>query len=201
MSLTDAAPRSVSDRTDAPIGGAPATGWPRCHALLIGAASCWTRRSPAGTLRRMADESLVSRRPATEADREWARELHHRVVRDVVERQFGSWDEEQQDRFFANDWDSGGFEVIQYDGSPCGYVCIEDRETDVHLREIDIDTGYQRRGIGTVIIRNAITCAKARGVPVVLETLHENEAAGLYRRLGFAETGRTDTHTQFRLDT
>lgn len=59
----------------------------------------------------MSDESLITRRPATEADREWARQLHHRVVRDVVERQFGSWDEDQQDRFFANDW-NGGIDVV-----------------------------------------------------------------------------------------
>lgn len=68
------------------------------------------------------------------------------------------------------------------------------------VREIDIDSRYQRRGIGTVVIRTAIDAARARRVPVVLETLHENEAAPLYQRLGFVETGMTDTHRQFRLD-
>lgn len=148
----------------------------------------------------MTDESRVRRRPATDADKEWARTLHHEVVRDVVERQFGSWDEAQQDHFFDNSWRGGVFDVIEYDGAPCGYVCIEERADEVCVREIDIDSKYQRRGIGTVVIRTAIDAARARRVPVVLETLHENEAARLYQRLGFVETGTTDTHRQFRLD-
>lgn len=126
--------------------------------------------------------------------------MHHAAVRDVVERQFGPWDEAQQDRFFDNDWGGGDFEVIEYDGSPCGYVCIEQRTMDVRVREIDIDPAFQGRGIGTLIVRSVIDSARVRGVPVVLETLHENRATELYRRLGFVEIGTTDTHTQFRLD-
>jgi ribosomal protein S18 acetylase RimI-like enzyme len=118
----------------------------------------------------------------------------------VVERQFGSWDESQQDSFFDRDWAGGDFEVIEYDGAPCGYVCIESRPDDVHVREINIDPLFQRRGIGTAVLVSVIAVARERGVPVVLGTLHENRAARLYRRLGFTQTGRTDTHTLFRLD-
>jgi GNAT superfamily N-acetyltransferase len=143
----------------------------------------------------------LTRRPATPADAAWARRVHHAAVRDVVERQFGSWDEAQQDRFFDRDWSGGSFEVIEHAGVPCGYVCIEDRPDDVHIRELDIDPSFQGRGIGTSIIRSAIELARARGVPVVLGTLHENRGAQrLYQRLGFVETGRTETHMLFRLD-
>lgn len=142
----------------------------------------------------------IRRRPATAADTAWARGVHHAAVRDVVERQFGSWDEAQQDRFFDNDWSGGSFEVIEYDGVACGYVCIEDRSDDVHVREIDIDPSFQGLGIGTAVIRSAIELARTRGVPVLLGTLHANRAAELYRRLGFIEARKTDTHTLFRLD-
>ena len=145
-------------------------------------------------------EPSITRRPATAADTPWARAVHHAAVRDVVERQFGGWDEAQQDQFFDNDWSGRRFEVIECDGVACGYVCIEDRAGDVHVREIDIDPSFQGRGIGSAVLRSAIEHARTRGVPVVLGTLHENRAAQLYRRLGFAETGRTDTHTLFRLD-
>ena len=145
-------------------------------------------------------EPSITRRPATAADAAWARAVHHAAVRDVVERQFGSWDEAQQDQFFDNDWSGGRFEVIEYDGVACGYVCIEDRPDDLHVREIDIDPSFQGLGIGTAGLRSAIEHARNRGGPVVLGTLHENRAAELYRRLGFLETERTDTHTLFRLD-
>ena len=126
--------------------------------------------------------------------------MHHAAIRVTVETQFGNWDEAQQDVFFANDWSGGTFEVIQFDGVRCGYVCIEDRPDDVHVRELDIDPAFQGLGIGTAVLGSAIDLARQRGVPVVLGTLHMNRAAQLYRRLGFVETGSTETHTLFRLD-
>ena len=146
------------------------------------------------------DRERISRRAATPADTEWARQLHHAAVQGVVERQFGAWDQAAQDAFFEADWRGGNFEIIDYDGAPCGYACIEDRPDDVHVRELDIDPLFQGKGIGTAILTATIELARARGVPVVLGTLHENEAAGLYRRLGFVETERTATHILFRLD-
>ena len=142
----------------------------------------------------------ITRRPATSADTEWARRVHHAATRAVVERQFGGWEETQQDRFFEDDWAGGEFDVIEWDGVPCGYVCIEERPDDVHVRELDIDPAFQGRGIGTTVIRDAVERGRARGVPVVLGTHRENRAAELYLRLGFVETGTTDTHTLFRLD-
>lgn len=145
-------------------------------------------------------DSRITRRPATSEDTSWARGVHHAAIRETVESQFGSWDETQQDLFFTNDWNGGEFEVIEFDGVPCGYVCIEERADDVHLRELDIDPAFQRRGIGTALLGAAADLASQRGVPVVLGTLHKNRAAQLYRRLGFVETGTTETHTLFRLD-
>jgi ribosomal protein S18 acetylase RimI-like enzyme len=142
-------------------------------------------------------EPRITRRPATPADTEFARSVHHAAVRDVVERQFGPWNEAQQDRFFDGDWKPEIFEIILCDGVPCGYVCVEDRADDVHVREIDILPEYQGRGIGTHILRDAIARADARGVPIRLGTLHENRASALYQRLGFVETGRTATHLVF----
>lgn len=140
----------------------------------------------------------LSRRPATDADTDWARAVHHESLRGVVEAQFGIWDQAQQDDFFAGDWSGGSFEILLCQGRPCGYVCLEDRAEDVHVRELVVAPEYQNRGIGTAIVRDAIQQADRRGVPVVLGTLHENRARALYRRLGFDEIGTTDTHTLYR---
>jgi ribosomal protein S18 acetylase RimI-like enzyme len=144
--------------------------------------------------------SRLSRRPAVVDDCEWARAVHHAALRDVVERQFGVWDAPLQDRFFAGEWAAAPFEIICWDGRPCGYVCLEVRPDDVHLRELVIAPDHQNRGIGTAIVEDAIERARRRHVPVVLQALHRNRAIGLYRRLGFVATGRTETHTQFRRD-
>lgn len=137
----------------------------------------------------------ISSGPATDQDMEWARTVHHAALRSVVERQFGPWDEAQQDQFFLRDCTGGTLKVLECDGRRCGYVSVEEREADVYLREVVIAPEYQNRGIGTVVIADPISRAGRRGVPVVLGALHANRARQLYRRLGFQEVGSTGTHT------
>jgi GNAT superfamily N-acetyltransferase len=120
--------------------------------------------------------------------------IHHAAYRDVVERQFGPWDAEQQDRYFELAWDDASHEAIEYRGDLAGYCAIEQREHDIHIRELVIDPGFQNLGIGSTIIREMIGCAEERGVPVVLGTFIANRAGELYERLGFVAFDRTDTH-------
>jgi ribosomal protein S18 acetylase RimI-like enzyme len=148
----------------------------------------------------MQADHALSQRPAARADAEWARQTHHAAVRAVVERQFGGWNEAQQDRFFENDWTGGTFQIIEYEGQPCGYVSVDDRPDEVHVRELVIAPAFQYRGIGTAVMSAVIETARQRQVPVLLGTLHENVAANLYRRLGFVEVGKNDSHTLFRRD-
>lgn len=120
--------------------------------------------------------------------------MHHRAYRDVSVRQFGPWDERAQDEFFASGWSDAPHEIILCDGVPCGYACVERRDEDIHVRELVIDPEFQGRGVGTHILREVIAEAEARGLPVRLGTLHANRAAELYRRLGFREYARDETH-------
>jgi GNAT superfamily N-acetyltransferase len=136
----------------------------------------------------------ITLQPARVEDTTFARTIHHLAYHDVVVHQFGTWDEDVQDGFFGADWAKYTFEVIGVDGSLCGYACIEDRAGDVHVRELVIHPAYQGRGIGRVILQQTMARAKGRGVPVRLGVLLKNRARVLYERLGFRETGRTDTH-------
>ena len=138
---------------------------------------------------------VITRRPALISDIEFARSAHHAAYRDVVERQFKIWDEAAQDQFFANDWASGEFEIVLWDGAACGYLSIAECENHIHVRELVIAPEYQGRGIGSSLLRTTIEEARAKGIPVKLGALHENRALVLYRRLGFRETGKTETHT------
>jgi ribosomal protein S18 acetylase RimI-like enzyme len=140
----------------------------------------------------------IALRPATDADTEFARRVHHGAYRDVVERQFGPWDDAAQDRYFARDWRDATFEIILADGRPCGYACLEDRAADVHVRELVIAPEFQGRGIGTALLRRVQQRARDRGVPVHLGTFAQNRALALYRRLGFREVERTDSHVILR---
>ena len=136
----------------------------------------------------------VSRRPAAIADTDFARSVHHRAYRDVIERQYGPWNEKAQDEFFDAAWSAAEHEIILCDAVRCGYACIEHRDGDINIRELVIDPDFQGRGIGTHILRNVLEQAILRGVPVRLRTHITNRAANLYRRMGFQETGRTESH-------
>ena len=136
----------------------------------------------------------VSRRPATIEDTDFARSVHHRAYRDVIERQYGPWDESAQDKLFAAAWSAAEHEIVLYDEVRCGYTSIEIRAEVIYLHELVIDPDFQCRGIGTDILRNVIEQAILRRVPVRLRTHVTNRAKNLYRRMGFQETARTESH-------
>jgi GNAT superfamily N-acetyltransferase len=139
----------------------------------------------------------LQRRLASNADTEFGRNVHHQAYREVSERQFGAWNEAAQDAYFRDDWDAAPHEIVECDGVPVGYVSVEDRSDLVRVRELVLLPEFQNRGIGTALLRQAMAHAEGRGVPVQLGTLHASRAAALYRRLGFREIGRTDTHILF----
>jgi GNAT superfamily N-acetyltransferase len=136
----------------------------------------------------------VTTRPATEADTDFARDVHHQAYRDVVTRQYGRWELAEQDQFFAKAWRPKTHAIVVADDQPCGYVSIDDRVDAIIVRELVILPSFQSRGIGTAILRETMERARGRGIPVHLGTHDQNRAQELYRRLGFREIDRTPTH-------
>ena len=45
-------------------------------------------------------------RLATDADKAFARHVHHQAYHDVIVRQFGEWNEAEQDAYFDSTWAS-----------------------------------------------------------------------------------------------
>jgi ribosomal protein S18 acetylase RimI-like enzyme len=136
----------------------------------------------------------IDTRPATDADTDFALATHHAAYREVVELQFGSWDEQSQDLFFAADWQPDSVEIICVEGARCGYWQVEVRDLDIHVRELVVHPTCQGRGIATNLLMGLRAAALERGKPIRLGTFHRNRAVNLYRRLGFREIGSTDTH-------
>ncbi len=136
----------------------------------------------------------VSTREATAADMTYACATHHAAYREVVVAQFGSWDERLQDGFFNDVWRGGGVEILKIDGVNCGYVLVMPEEAAIRLVELVVHPDWQRRGIGSAFLEQLMARAAGRRVPLRLKVLQKNEAVQLYKRLGFVEEGRTDTH-------
>ena len=136
----------------------------------------------------------ITVRPATAGDVNFCCQTHHLAYRDVVERQFGGWDESLQDGFFAKAWDALHFQIIESDDHPAGCFCCERQQEQILLLEIFLLPAYQGSGIGSELIRREQCAATKLGIPIRLRVLKANQARRLYQRLGFRETGEDTTH-------
>ena len=120
--------------------------------------------------------------------------MNKRCYNDVVMRQFGQWDDEWQQHHFEKKWDPSRYQVICCKGRDVGALSVKLEKEHIFLAEIQIDPEIQNQGLGTKIINDIIADAQAKGLPVRLRVLRQNKAKKLYVRLGFMETGQTDTH-------
>ena len=138
-------------------------------------------------------------RPATEEDREWAYQLKREAYFDVVERQFGSWDEALQRELFAERWNPGISHILTVDDADIGLIAIERQDDAFVLDEIQLTSDWRGRGLGTQLVKEVVESAKGVGMPVRLQVLRENERArDIYRRLGFSVVDETATHIVMR---
>ena len=142
----------------------------------------------------------IRRRAAVSSDQPVARRIHHLAYREVVERQFGRWDEKEQDEYFDSAWPRHEHDMLEFGDRTFGYVAIEFRTAAVDVHELVLDPDYQGQGIGTKLLNDTIDHARGLELPVRIQVLLENDGATrLYERLGFREYGVTETHRQMQL--
>ena len=132
----------------------------------------------------LARASPLRLRPATGADREFLRALHHTCFRPWVEPIWG-WDEADQDRRFAAAFTTEGRSIVELSGRPIGTIRTTRVEGALFLADVAVAPEHQRRGIGARLLRGVLAEADREGVPVRLQVLRTNPARRLYERHGF----------------
>src|SRR5213078_2380910 len=140
----------------------------------------------------LARRSPLALRPATEADRELLRALHHACFRPCVEPVWG-WDEADQDRRFDEAFGTAGRVVVELAGEPVGTLRTS-RAGRLVVDDVEVAPPHQARGIGSRLLRRVLADADSEGLPVRLRVLRASRARRLYERLGFTVEGSTDTH-------
>jgi len=142
---------------------------------------------------------MLELRPATAADRAYARQVKHAAYREMVVAQFGAWDEAVQDRFFDKSWDEGSYDIILVDGDPCGFCRIDEHDKVLQLVEFAIEASRQNRGIGSMLLSRFLEMAKAKRKIAQLKVMKSNtRAKSLYERLGFAVYAENEVHYALR---
>lgn len=132
-------------------------------------------------------------RSASEQDRRFAYEVKRAALGPYVAQVWG-WDEEFQQSFHSHDWTVRRPEIVVLDGVDMGTVQFVRGEADYHIGELYVLPDYQRRGIGSHLLRRFLAIADAELLPVRLEVIRINPARSLYERHGFVICGETETH-------
>ncbi len=133
---------------------------------------------------------MIQLRPATSADYDFLYDLHRAALKTYVEQIWG-WDEEWQRQHFKEHFAPAKRQIIRREGVDVGAFFVEERADSLFLAYIAILPEYQRRGIGTTLIRELLDEAARKDIPVTLHVLKSNPARSLYERLGFAVVKET----------
>jgi ribosomal protein S18 acetylase RimI-like enzyme len=132
-------------------------------------------------------------RPARESDYDFLFALRMASMKEWVTRTWG-WDDSFQAAMFREEFDPAHQRVVMVSGRDVGVLAVVQRPDSIFIASIELMPDQQGRGLGTALLSDVLADAHARGLPVSLRVLHVNPAQRLYRRLGFVESGRTETH-------
>jgi GNAT superfamily N-acetyltransferase len=112
-------------------------------------------------------------------------------MRKYAESTWGNWIPEPLDNFRPEI-----HQIIQFDGDEIGCIAVIDEPEALMLEKLYILPSYQRRGIGTLLLRRLIERAHAGEKPIRLRVLRVNPARQLYERNGF-EVERSTNERHF----
>ena len=126
---------------------------------------------------------LIAMRPALNSDFDYCRCLYFGEMKWIIDELH--LDLAAQENGFQQQWNPMQVRIITFDGTDVGWVQTIRQEEALFLGQIIIERRFQRRGIGTQIMRQLISDAAQIGLPLCLSVVKINPALRLYQRLGF----------------
>jgi GNAT superfamily N-acetyltransferase len=132
----------------------------------------------------------VTLRPAVDADFEACRRTYFAEM-DWINERLGLKRGEQES-MFRKQWNPAQVAMIQADGNDVGWLQTVVGRSEHMLGQIFVAAPYQRKGIGSEVLRRIIGEASGRGLPVRLAVVKFNPSRSLYERLGFRVTHEDD---------
>ncbi len=142
----------------------------------------------------MKKSSDVYLRPATANDREFVYSVLKEASKEHVIETWRWWDEAGQRENFDANFAPAHVRIIRTGGRDAGFYALQNFGKELFLSELNLLPEFQRRGIGSFVMRGILEDAKKRGLPVRLHVLKVNSASLFYERLGFSVTGGTESH-------
>ena len=136
-------------------------------------------------------QSAPQLRPAFAADAGFITRVIEATMRAYIERTWGSFDADEMRRRVLGNIEAGRSSIIRWENQDIGVFTIAREPTEIKLEQIFILPPFQRKGLGTYLIRAVAAEAQAADKPLTLRVLAVNPARQLYEREGFAVTETT----------
>ncbi len=132
----------------------------------------------------------IALRPARAGDFDYCAALYfaemERIIREL------NLDRTAQLAGLRERWHSTEVRIITLDGADIGWLQSMTQGDALFLGQLFVDAAFQRRGIGTDVVRRLIDEAACAGRAVTLGVVKTNPALRLYERLGFCITHDDD---------
>jgi ribosomal protein S18 acetylase RimI-like enzyme len=144
----------------------------------------------------------VEMRRATADDVDLLWTIFRASLKDYIIEARGEWNEEREESQFWRQLDLSASRIIAVDHQHIGFIVAPIRDGALWIHTICIVPEYQRKGIGTGVIRSVFAEGKEQEIPIYLGILKVNPARRLYERLGFKVIGDLPNHykMQFQSD-
>jgi len=132
----------------------------------------------------MIDRSLIRLIPADETYREFSYQVKKAAEGEYITSMFG-WDEDVQRGYHSKAWQEQRPDIIKYGAKPVGTIATIETGDCIEIGQFFILPEYQRRGIGTYLLKNILDRADRLGKNATLRFLKNNPVKSLYVRNGF----------------
>ncbi len=140
----------------------------------------------------------IELRPALDHDFEYCRRLYFSEMRWIIEELH--LDRTAQETGLRQQWNSTQVRIVVLDGADVGWVQTIREQDELFVGQMFVEGRFQRKGIGTEVMKRLISEAAAFNLAVRLNVVSINPARRLYERLGFRVTHEGDRKCYMKRD-
>ena len=137
-------------------------------------------------------------RPSLNQDFDYCKRLYFGEMECIIEQLH--LDRAAHEIGFQQQWDPTQVRIITLEGVDLGWLQTIPKEDDLFVAQMFVDRPFQRRGIGTEVMKQLIAEAAHAHQAVRLNVVKINPALRLYERLGFRVTHEDDRKFYMKLD-
>ena len=131
----------------------------------------------------------IEYRDAAETDLEFLDALHTACMKKHVSKIY-PW----KPLLFRQTFNPKAVQIVLDNGVQVGMLQTDIREHEIYLANLLIAPAFQKRRIGSIVLRRVLALSGKLKLPIKLQVLRRNQAKRFYERFGFAVIEETNTH-------